>query len=244
MSEQVPPSGPEVERDLAAEYVLGVLEGPARASVARRLATDASLRAEVEAWEQRLAPLLDEVSPAPAPEGLWARIAQAIEPGANLAPFPARPRLWDRPGPWRAATAMAVAAAAVLAIVVVRAPPTLSPSAQAAGSILAATLKTTDGRPLYVATIDRTRAAVTLVRVGAVDSGSRSPELWLIPVGGKPRPVAVLAGQGALSLPVPSSVRSDAAVKAVLAVSLEPTGGSPTGAPTGPVIATGVIAAV
>jgi anti-sigma-K factor RskA len=85
---------------------------------------------------------------------------------------------------------------------------------------------------------------VIVTPVGATNAGDRATELWLIAAGGKPRPVGLLAGHGPQLLPVSASLRSAEAAKAVLAVSLEPPGGSPTGAPTGPVIASGVIASL
>jgi anti-sigma-K factor RskA len=75
------------------------------------------------------------------------------------------------------------------------------------------------------------------VPVTAVDGRGRFPELWIIPAGGKPRPVGMISGVRSLTL-------AGGEAKATFAVSLEPAGGSPTGAPTGPVIATGVLSAV
>jgi anti-sigma-K factor RskA len=43
---------------------------------------------------------------------------------------------------------------------------------------------------------------------------------------------------------VPKDLLSEVSKEAVLAVSLEPPGGSPTGQPTGPVIANGKLAAL
>jgi anti-sigma-K factor RskA len=68
---------------------------------------------------------------------------------------------------------------------------------------------------------------------------ARSAELWLIPADGKPRPLGVMDPSKPASLPIPASYRPLARPDAVLAVSIEPLGGSPTGAPTGPVIAGG-----
>lgn len=61
----------------------------------------------------------------------------------------------------------------------------------------------------------------------------------LIPADGKPRPVGLLRADAAVSLTLPADLAALAKNDAVLAVSLEPPGGSPTGLPTGPVIATG-----
>lgn len=231
----------DIEHDdeayLAAEYVLGVLDARARARAIERIASDPAFRAEVESWEQRLSPMLSEATPTPPPPDLWNRIERSITGEAKIVPFPVRVRLWDRVGVWRLATAASVAAAAVLAFVAVRPAPPPPPTPP----VLTATLASSDGKSLYVATIDRSRGGMTVVPTGAVQSGGRTPELWIIPVGGKPLPVGLLSGQAAMSVRTSSTVLSVAITKATLAVSLEPPGGSPTGAPTGPVIASGIV---
>ena len=243
MTDQGPTPSGEDAPDQAAEHVLGLLEGEARSRAAERARTDPAFRARVEAWERRLTPLADEVAPVSPPGGVWRRIAQSIEPKANVVPFPVRPRLWDRVGLWRAATAGSLAAAACLAVVAVRSPnPTAAPSPATSSGVLAATLATAGGKALFVATIDRSRDGVTVVPVAGFDSEGRYPELWIIPAGGKPRPVGMI--QAARPLLLSSAALSSAHVKAVFAVSLEPPGGSPTGAPTGPVIATGAVTAL
>jgi len=68
---------------------------------------------------------------------------------------------------------------------------------------------------------------------------TRVPELWLIPADGKPRPLGILRADRAVTITIPPALVPHATSNAVLAVSLEPQGGSPTGQPTGPVIATG-----
>jgi len=51
-----------------------------------------------------------------------------------------------------------------------------------------------------------------------------------------------LPADGAVRLPIPDNLRALANANSVFAVSLEPQGGSPTGLPTGPVVAQGVLA--
>ena len=72
---------------LAAEYVLGTLDGDEAAEAARLLATDTAFAAAVRGWEQRLAPLAAVVPPVPPPPGLWDRIAASTTaPTATPAP--------------------------------------------------------------------------------------------------------------------------------------------------------------
>ena len=89
-------------------------------------------------------------------------------------------------------------------------------------------------------TQDRKTLALRAARPSAPPGGS-SYELWLLPAeGGAPISLGVLAALDArLTLAEANSARLRAGAR--LAVSVEPRGGSPTGAPTGPVILIGAI---
>jgi anti-sigma-K factor RskA len=60
-------------------------------------------------------------------------------------------------------------------------------------------------------------------------------ELWAVPGSGAPRSLGLISASGATVVSKAQQLKGAAA----LAVSLEPTGGSPTGAPTGPVLYVG-----
>ena len=229
---------------LAAEYVLGLIEGEDRARVAYRARRDPGFGAEVDVWERRFGAFHDSVASADPSAAVWEHIARSIEPRSNLISFPIRPKLWDRVGPWRVATAACLIAAACLAVIVVLPRPARAPLAPPIAppvAVLIATLSTKGGQPLFVATADARTDAVTVIPVGVIEPGDRAPELWVIPVGGAPRPIGMIGAERPHALRASALVRSAVVAKAILAVSLEPPGGSPTGAPTGPVIATGVI---
>ncbi|MGD9867975.1 MAG: hypothetical protein AB7U38_08280, partial [Hyphomicrobiales bacterium] len=67
---------------LAAEYALGTLTGADREAAERRLRQDSVFRAQVEAWEKRLAPLAEATPETPAPGRLWSRIEASLPPVA------------------------------------------------------------------------------------------------------------------------------------------------------------------
>ena len=67
MSDHGPDTGGDDFSHLAAEYVLGVQDAAARARSTERLRNDTAFQVEVAAWEERLAPFLDEVAETPAP---------------------------------------------------------------------------------------------------------------------------------------------------------------------------------
>jgi anti-sigma-K factor RskA len=69
----------------------------------------------------------------------------------------------------------------------------------------------------------------------------RAPELWLIPAGGKPIPVGMIAHDRPTTIALDAKLVAQLGPTALLAVSVEPVGGSPTGQPTGAVVAKGVI---
>ena len=95
------------------------------------------------------------------------------------------------------------------------------------------------GNRVFVATIDARRGTVSVVPASYSADATRVPELWLIPADGKPRALGLLRADRTVTIAIPPEFASQTVSNATLAVSLEPPGGSPTGAPTGPVIGAG-----
>lgn len=227
------------DQALAAELALGVLDGAELAAARARLAADRAFAAEVARWEEWLAPLalaFPETSP---PAGLEARVLAAIDvPGAA-------PRAgWRR----RGALALAGLAAAVLALVVgpLRAPPpppVPAPIRPAAAPLLAALVvpagAEAPGRAPLAAAVDRTSGEVRIA--AATVPRGRSAELWAIAEGGAPVALGLLDGGRPTRLVVAQAQRVLLRAGTTLAVSIEPPGGSPGAAPTGPVVAAGAL---
>ena len=94
-----------------------------------------------------------------------------------------------------------------------------------------------------VAKLSKDGRALELHAARPVIAGpNQSYELWLLPAeGGPPLSLAVLGSLDA-RFAVPAAHASRLRTGGKLAVSVEPAGGSPTGAPTGPVILAGSIA--
>jgi anti-sigma-K factor RskA len=95
------------------------------------------------------------------------------------------------------------------------------------------------GHHHFVATVDAKRGTIAVVPAAFSADATRVPELWLIPSDSKPRPLGILRADSTVTITLPPELSPLTVSNAVLAVSLEPPGGSPTGQPTGPVIATG-----
>ena len=210
------PLTPMEEDDaLAAEYVLGVLDLAERTAVDDRIRRDAAFATKVAAWETRLAGLNDSFVDVPAPN-----LLPKIE--ARLFPQVAKPaRNWFG---WLAGAAAAAAIAVVAVMVVPRTP---APE-------FVATL-TAENQPLVFAA-SYADGNLTLTQTsGAAAGAANDYQLWLIV--GDAAPVSLgLIDAPAITRNVPNMPQG-----AIIAVSLEPVGGSTTGAPTGPVLVTGVV---
>ena len=212
---------------LAAEYALGVLDGEARAAAERRLARERGFAELVAQWQQRLAPWASEIAEVPPPSDVWQRIL------AQLPSQPApRPPLWQNLRFWRRfALASAMLAAACIGALVYLGTVSREP-------LLVAALEG-NGRHALVATLDPRNATILAVPANLVVTGDRVPELWLVVPGKDPQALGLIDAKKPVALVLSARLMADATTQAALAISLEPPGGSPTGQPTGPVIAVG-----
>lgn len=239
MSDDIDHIAPEDEgRVLAAEYVLGVLGAEERRAVEKRMAEDASFAREVADWEERLGGMASYVTPVTPPAQTWMRIEASLGQPTSVAMAPPAATIWQSLGFWRGLGigASAVAAACVAALVYVG----MRPTTQAPRVPLLATLtglKT--NQPNFVAAISTDGRSLTIVPASLLTADKRSMELWLIPEGGKPASLGLIAAGQPVQLNVPQNLLPLVGSGATLAVSLEPLGGSPTGQPTGEVIAHG-----
>jgi len=209
---------------LAAEYVVGTLRGSARRRFERICSSMPAANAARSRWEDRLAILALQLDPIQPQARTWRAIRQQISATTVTPMRPRKPR-----GRWLALAA----AAALLAIAV-----WLVPQWTGAPTQIVAVLGTDAAHPQW--RIERSADAhqLRVTALGAMTSDPRSAfELWALPRDGKP-PVSLgllpRDGNAALRLNLAQSLAVLAAGK--LAVSVEPPGGSPTGAPTGPVI--------
>ena len=152
---------------------------------------------------------------------------------AKVAPRP--PSVWQSLAFWRsfgiASATLAAASIAALAYI------GLVPDARAP---LMATLGGSAGQPNFVAAVTATGNSLVIVPAALLTNDPRAFELWLIPAGEtRPRSLGLIQPGQPIRLEIPSDLAGRVTPDATLAVSLEPPGGSPTGLPTGPVIAAG-----
>jgi anti-sigma-K factor RskA len=119
---------------------------------------------------------------------------------------------------------------------VVQAP---APPAPPAPGRFVAVLQRDAGAPAFLMTVDIANRTLTVRRMAPPEAG-RSHELWLVsdrfPA---PRSLGLIGGGEFTQRAALAAYDPDVINTATYAVSLEPEGGSPTGAPTGPVLFTG-----
>jgi anti-sigma-K factor RskA len=239
--------GPEDRDFLAAEYALGLAEGADRARALALLASDEDFRARVAHWSGRLAPLLDETAPSAPPAGLWPKIEAEIGPrpaaaAAEEAPASNVYALRRRVTMWRTYSAAATALAASLALFLVTRPAPPAPVAPVATSPLVATMAAADSPAKLVATYDPATATLIVAAAAGVHAvPGKGHELWIIPKGGKPRPMGMIVAATPNRMHLEQPMVAQMKAGTTLALSVEPAGGSPTGLPTGPVVAAGAL---
>jgi anti-sigma-K factor RskA len=240
-----PPGGEEGDDMLAAECALGLLDGAERDEAARRRLREPGFDRAVEAWEDRLTGLTRAVAPVAPPLEVWSGIVRRLESGAGVVELRLRRHL----AAWRAGAASAGAVAAALAVALiwprVTAPLAggqLTASAQvgpAMEKVMTARLAGASGPIVFIAVVDPQSHMIVVTPASVSATKGRSPELWLIPAGGKP--IALGLAAFGRSVRLNPNIQIGDASRAILAMSMEPLGGSPTGQPTGPVVATGAL---
>ncbi|MBN3856207.1 anti-sigma factor [Paraburkholderia sp. Ac-20340] len=229
---------------LCAEYALGVLDAAGRQALEQAARTDADLAATLARWEQRFAPLAEDLAPIAAPARVWTRIERDLgflptRAGGAASGWWNDLRLWRFVG---IGASMAALALAAVNLVWLRAPAGTPGTTTVASATpyMVATIARPDGVAHWTVTVDlRRRDIVVVPAAKPTIAAGRATELWLIAPGEKPMPLGVFPADTPASMPMPAEVVAHVSAGAVLAVSIEPPGGSPTGQPTGPVVATG-----
>ena len=224
----------ELADRLAAEYVAGTLRGPARRRFEALLPAHATLRAATRAWQDRLMPLTASVTPVKPSAAVWQKIEKRIQPAS--APVVAGPTSWWRQLVfWRAFSGIAAVAVVSLSVLLANPGPAQAPIIV----VLSSTAPAEGGAVVpasFVASISGDgRAMVTKPLMNVSLQADKALELWSVPASGAPRSLGLISASGATVF----SKRKVLEGTAALAVSLEPPGGSPTGAPTGPVLFVG-----
>ena len=214
---------------LASEYALGTLQGRARRRFERSLKGDPQLRALVNRWQDRLAPLDSMGQPVRPRARVWHRIQEQIQSGH-------RRGLWSSLPFWRAVGLAGLAGALTLAVLLA----TLSPMRRGSETmvVVMADAKANPAMTVSWPMQHRGQPRLRIRVMGHPEMASGTAwELWLLP-GDEHKPVSLglIGTEPMQEVNVPRSLAPMLGHTCGLAMSVEPSGGSPTGQPTGPVL--------
>ncbi len=206
--------------ELAAQYALGTLRGPARRRFEKLCEQHPSASAALRRWEDRLLDLSSHILPVHPSALVWPRIRQRVRADRRR---DARSRGVLK---WAAAAGIAAFTAAVLW------------STMLGRVELVATIA--DQQQVQLWRIEA-RPNREVLRVAALPGSPRDAahayELWALSTeGGAPVSLGLMPQSGEGALRLNEGQRAALAASRQVAISLEPIGGSPTGAPTGPVL--------
>ena len=215
-----------LRQKLASEYVLGTLKGGARRRFEGWLYNDADLRNITAEWRQRLEPMAEFATPVAPPRRVWQQIEQRL----HLSPQGGWSLWRDSLSFWRS---LGLASSAIAALLVIVMSTQLMSTPQISH---VATLMDEKSQTALLLTADSRHDTLEVRMVGnAPVPSDKDLELWAVPKSGNPRSLGLLAEKGSVKLALSSrAIGSDVAL---LAVTLEPRGGSPDpNGPTGPIL--------
>jgi anti-sigma-K factor RskA len=227
---------------LAGEYVLGLLTGDELRRARERIASDPAFCDEVARWQGRLALLHAESEGVQPPADVWQRLeARLAASPANDNQIAFRRQLLL----WRSLAAGMAAVAASLALVLLFEPRSSvvpsAPQAQQPSPPMVAMLGS-QGSMKVVASWNPSARQLILAVPGKMGTDpNHSNELWIIPAGGKPKSLGTMPDAKQMHMQLANALATLLQQGATIAVSVEPRGGSPTGSPTGPVVASGAL---
>lgn len=234
------------ERDpdvLAGEYVLGLLDGAVLQSFERRLDDNPALSAAVQRWRSRLAPIDATAKQFDPPAEMWRRIESGLDPVIAARPHAAAPtpsvnrlrQWWESLWLWRSAALAGAAAAIVLAV-------SLGAAVERARRqpvMVAVLLTDSNVAAAVVNTFADGRVELLPLQDIAVPEG-RALQIWTLwDRAAGPRSVGLVDRARTVALRLDNLPLG---ANQLFEITVEPASGSPTGRPTGPIVAKGLTA--
>ena len=243
---------------IAAQYVLGTLSASARLRFQSRLQQEPELRALTHAWERRLNPLTELLNPQSVSHEVWQKIEARLDGmTSNISENKAVESIQTPPSvplqtsqkiavndsfwqPW-AWGSTGIAAGLALFIFIRPEFTTVQPIVATQPQVIrdVAVLSTDKNSPAWIVRQQGHGLILSALNAQSVPS-DRDLELWSIQGKAAPRSLGVIHvrnGQAMINQVTADLIRKDV----ILAISLEPKNGSPTGQPTGAVLYTGKI---
>lgn len=215
------------------EYAVGTLPFEERVALEASLRQDDNLQKRLDWWQAQLVTLSEDVGPIAPPAGTLAAIEARL-----FATTAARRSWWDSVRFWRG---LSIATAAALLVVtgllaLNTQTTTLQPQQR-----LVAQLSGSDSVLRVTAAFDPATQSVRINRTAGAADPNRSLELWVIAGDNAPVSLGLLPDQATGAIEVDDVIAERIMSNAILAISDEPSGGSPTGQPTGAVLVTGSV---
>ncbi|CDZ26538.1 anti-sigma factor domain-containing protein [Neorhizobium galegae] len=218
---------------IADEYVLGLLDHGEAAQLEADMEEDKELMAAVAASRDRFLPLDMSIEPAAVNDSLWSRIEASLQPQVKPAQPSPPPGLNDNRAGWRLTAISAIAATVILAV-----------------GLAFSLMRTTE--PVVVAVLVDEAGEVRAV---IEDFGSQQAVIKMLADFDVPDDKTIQVwtlpsrDMGPVSLGLIDGIRSARLDRPSLPlprngqlyeITLEQAGGSPTGRPTGPILAKGL----
>jgi len=222
---------------LAGQYVLGTLRGRARRRFERIMADDSTARELVANWEDRLVSMLPQVKAETPAKQVWTDIEQRLGFTPRRTSALTTCIAWWRARPLTAALASVVVVALAVGISVKQ--------FEARVQEIAVITRQQGGQWWHVRTQAGSDRLVIEATASVALDATHAYELWALPASGAaPVSLGLLPARGSKTLALNAAQQQALAVANKIAVSLEPLGGSPSGAPTGPVLSVAEVAKV
>jgi anti-sigma-K factor RskA len=222
-------NNPKLVSALAARYVLGTLRGKARDRFDALKFSNALVRSEIDYWEAQLNPMSLVLAPVQVDAAVWTAIENRIvqtknsQPTSNVVSL-VKPEQASATK-WKWVSGLAMAACLVLAILLV---PYTTTTTEPLQSI--AVVNNEAKQTLWTFSVAKDQILVQTTQL-VPRLPNNDYQLWIVPASGEaPISIGVMAQEASFYLDKPDIF--DNIEIAALAVSQEPKGGSPNGAPT------------
>lgn len=235
---------PELLEELSNRFVLGTMSRRARRRFSQLIDREPAAEASVHAFEARLLPLAWSLPPVAPSALVWRRIQRALDGGQRSQP--------TRGMAWPAAAAVLVAGLVITTVgwyqAQIRPPEVVTETVtetiieQVPLKPAVGVIEDADGNAIWVASIyEALGEADIAVRVPPDAQPANDYQLWLLRDDGVPVSVGLLPQSGAATLSLDDDALDGLSRSSMIAVSLEPPGGSPEPVPTGPVLYTAAL---
>lgn len=221
----------EHESLAAAEYVLGLTDDKTRQQLNKRLNDDAEFAAQVQRWQKAFSGIDATTHAVTPPAAIWQRIELHLK-GPQKAANAARTRtpslLWLG---WGLA---AVMTGLVIFTHVMKpdTPDVLQPIAVLSG---------TQPDAQFVVSLDKSKSVIQVSALNVALPQNKNLQLWVIKGSAAPQSLGLINSPNSSVFPLSSGPLDN---QTVLAISLEPIGGSRQAGPSGPVIFQGKVTAL